>query len=113
MFTNFDKLFIDVGDAQIHLRLGGKGPPLLLLHGYPQNHVHWHAVAPLLQDHFTLVIPDLRGYGESIGPAPDRQHQNYSKRTMAQDMIAVMTHLGHECFHLAGHDRVPWGHPLP
>ncbi len=105
MFEGFEQTKIDVGDAKINVRLGGAGPALLLLHGYPQTHVHWHAVAPLLKTHFTLVIPDLRGYGESIGPAPDPEHQNYSKRTMAKDMITLMAGLGHERFSLAGHDR--------
>ena len=105
MFEDFDQLQIDVGEANIHVRLGGQGPALLLLHGFPQTHVHWHAVTPLLKPHFTLVIPDLRGYGQSIGPAPDPEHHHYAKRAMAQDMIGVMAHLGYERFLLAGHDR--------
>ncbi len=105
MFDGFDGKIIDVGEARINLRLGGDGPPLLLLHGYPQTHVHWHAVAPLLKAHFTLVIPDLRGYGDSLGPDPDPDHHNYSKRVMAQDMVEVVKQLGFERFYLAGHDR--------
>ncbi|MDH3713698.1 MAG: alpha/beta hydrolase [Gammaproteobacteria bacterium] len=105
MFEGFTQQKIDVGDAQINLRLGGAGPALLLLHGFPQTHVHWHAVAPLLATHFSLVIPDLRGYGESTGPAADPEHRNYSKRVMAQDMVVLMNEIGHERFLLAGHDR--------
>lgn len=105
MFEGFEKTNMDVGDAKINVRLGGEGPPLLLLHGFPQTHVHWHAVAPLLKPHFTLIIPDFRGYGESTGPAPDPEHENYSKRTMGRDMTTLMTRLGHERFSVAGHDR--------
>ena len=105
MFEGFERRRIDVGEAVIHVRLGGAGPALLLLHGFPQTHVAWHAVAPLLERHFSLVIPDLRGYGDSTGPSPDPEHLNYCKRTMAGDMVSVMTGLGHEGFFLAGHDR--------
>ncbi len=94
-----------VGEAELYLRLGGTGPPLLLLHGYPQTHLAWHRVAPPLARDFTLVIPDLRGYGASTGPAPDPEHRNYSKRAMAEDMVALMAALGHHRFALAGHDR--------
>jgi haloacetate dehalogenase len=96
---------VAVGDAELYLRLGGTGPPLLLLHGYPQTHVAWHRVAPLLARDFTLVIPDLRGYGASRGLAPDPEHRNYAKRAMARDMVALMAALGHDRFALAGHDR--------
>lgn len=105
MFNNFEQRIIDVGEARINLKIGGAGPALLLLHGFPQTHVHWHATAPLLESRFTLIIPDLRGYGDSIGPPPDVEHNNYSKRTMANDMVAVMTQLGFEQFSVAGHDR--------
>jgi haloacetate dehalogenase len=105
VFKDFQEHRISTGQAEIHLLTGGAGPPLLLLHGYPQNHVAWHAVAPRLRDHFSLVIPDLRGYGESKGPPPDTDHFNYSKRAMAQDMAVLMEALGHERFMLAGHDR--------
>lgn len=105
MFSGFEPKVIDVGDAKINLKIGGDGPALLLLHGYPQTHVHWHAIAPLLTSDFTLIIPDLRGYGDSIGPKPDPEHHNYSKRTMAKDMVTVMTQLGFTNFRLAGHDR--------
>jgi len=105
VFEGFVERRIPVSGAELFLRLGGVGPPLLLLHGYPQTHVAWHRVAPRLMRKFTLVMPDLRGYGESRGPAPEPQHRNYAKRAMARDMAELMTALGHERFHLAGHDR--------
>lgn len=89
----------------IHLRLGGAGPPLLLLHGYPQTHACWHRVAPLLKDRFTLILPDLRGYGDSGKPEPGPRCEAYSKRALALDMAEVMAALGHPRFFLAGHDR--------
>jgi len=105
MFEGFSEHRIAAQGAEIFALTGGEGPPLLLLHGYPQNHVMWHRVAPSLAAGFSLVIPDLRGYGDSTGPAPDAQHLSYSKRTMAADMIEVMTALGHSHFAIAGHDR--------
>lgn len=107
-----DKLFpgyrladIQTEGARIRARFGGSGPPLLLLHGYPQTHVLWHKVAPLLDRHFTLVAPDLRGYGDSEKPATASDHAPYSKRTMAQDMVEVMQALGYERFFIGAHDR--------
>jgi pimeloyl-ACP methyl ester carboxylesterase len=105
MFEGFEECRISTRGAQIFALTGGVGPPLLLLHGYPQSHVMWHAVAPLLRARFSLVIPDLRGYGDSAGPGPDPQHLNYSKRAMAADMVELMSALGHDRFALAGHDR--------
>ena len=105
MFDGFEERSITTSSAEIFLLIGGSGPPLLLLHGYPQNHVMWHAVAPVLRAHFSLVIPDLRGYGDSQGPRPDPEHVNYSKRAMAGDMVELMSTLGYERFALAGHDR--------
>ena len=105
MFEGFQEIRIPAGDAEIFARTAGSGPPLLLLHGFPQNHVMWHRVAPRLAARFFVVCPDLRGYGDSLGPAPDAANRHYSKRTMAADMIAVMSALGHERFFLAGHDR--------
>lgn len=105
MFEGFRESRIETEAASIYLRHGGEGPALLLLHGYPQTHITWRLVAPLLAKHFTLVMPDLRGYGESRGPAPDPDNRHYDKRSMAADMLAVMQHLGHERFFLAGHDR--------
>jgi haloacetate dehalogenase len=91
--------------AEIFLRTAGSGPPLLLLHGYPQTHAMWHQVAPVLAERFTVVCPDLRGYGASSKPASDPAHAAYSKRATAQDLVEVMAELGHERFLLAGHDR--------
>jgi haloacetate dehalogenase len=105
VFEGFQDHRIQTGDAEIFTLTGGSGPPLLLLHGFPQTHVMWHAVAARLAQRFSLVIPDLRGYGNSRGPAPDAAHRHYSKRVMGRDMIEVMTLLGHERFFVAGHDR--------
>jgi haloacetate dehalogenase len=96
---------VPTGDAEIHARSGGSGPPVLLLHGYPQTHVCWHKIAPVLARRHTLVIPDLRGYGESRGPKPDAEHHAYSKRTMGRDFIALMRALGHDRFAIVSHDR--------
>ena len=109
MFDGFKEGTARLGGAEIYYRTGGSGPPLLLLHGYPQTHHAWHKVAPALAERFTLVLPDLRGYGRSRGPAPDAardpDHLAYSKRVMAADMVALMETLGHPRFALAGHDR--------
>ncbi|WP_322512255.1 alpha/beta hydrolase [Chloroflexus sp.] len=85
--------------------IGGSGPPLLLLHGYPQTHAMWHAVAPALAETFTVVAADLRGYGDSDKPADDPAHATYSKRAMAADMVGLMEQLGFTRFAVAGHDR--------
>ncbi|WP_436642876.1 alpha/beta fold hydrolase [Microbaculum sp. FT89] len=105
LFPGFEARTVTGDGAEIFLRTGGDGPPLLLVHGYPQTHVMWHRVAPALAEHFTLVIPDLRGYGQSSVPATVPDHATYSKRAMARDLVAVMAALGHDRFHLAGHDR--------
>ncbi len=96
---------VDTGTARLTLRHGGEGPPLLLLHGFPQTHAMWHLVAPALARHFHLVMPDLRGYGDSTKPASTPDHLPHSKRAMAGDMAALMSALGHEHFAVAGHDR--------
>jgi haloacetate dehalogenase len=105
----FDDTFkthhVETSGAQIFLRCGGSGPPLLLLHGYPQTHVMWHKVAPALAERFFVVCADLRGYGDSSKPVSDPDHAVYSKREMARDMVEVMTTLGHDRFAVAGHDR--------
>ena len=105
MFEGFEQRRITTSGAEINLVVGGSGPPLLLLHGYPQSHVMWHKVAPLFAEEFTVVVPDLRGYGDSSKPPGDPEHANYSKRAMAQDQAEVMTQLGFGTFFLAGHDR--------
>ena len=94
-----------VEGIDIAFAIGGSGPPLLLLHGFPQSRIMWRKVAPRLAERYTLVIPDLRGYGESAKPASDPEHLPYSKRVMAQDQAALMTALGYQRFMVAGHDR--------
>ena len=89
----------------LHTRIGGSGPPLLLLHGHPQTHAMWHLVAPALARHFTVVMTDLRGYGDSIRPAGDADHAAYSKRAMSLDALAVMRQYGFERFGVLAHDR--------
>lgn len=93
------------GGVEIHTLSGGEGPPLLLLHGHPQTHALWHKVAPALAQRFTLVLADLRGYGDSSKPTGEADHANYSKRAMAADMVAVMQAHGHERFAILAHDR--------
>ena len=92
-------------DATIFARIGGSGPPILLLHGYPQTHLAWRRVAPALAQRFTVVAADLRGYGQSGAPPDAGDGGAYSKRAMAEDMRAAMAALGYDRFHLAGHDR--------
>ncbi len=105
MFEGFRLSMIDTGDAVIRVRHGGSGTPLLLLHGNPQTHVMWHKIAPRLARDFSVVAPDLRGYGDSSKPPTTPDHAPYSKRAMARDQIAVMRQLGYERFFVAGHDR--------
>ena len=105
MFDGFTSAMVDTGEATIRVVHGGSGPPLLLLHGYPQTHVMWHLVAPRLAREFTVVTMDLRGYGESSKPPTNEDHEPYSKRAMARDCVAVMRHLGFDRFAVAGHDR--------
>ena len=106
MFENFERSQIAGDGCRINVVHGGTGPALLLLHGYPQNHVEWHKVAPRLTKHFSVVCPDLRGYGDSEKPPSTNDDlSTYCKKTSAQDQIAVMQHLGHHQFHLVGHDR--------
>jgi len=104
MFASFGDQRVEVGDAEIFLRRGGDGPPLLLLHGYPQTHAAWHKIAPELAEEYTVVAPDLRGYGDSVGP-DDPETAEYTNRVMAEDMVAVMDELGYEEYLVAGHDR--------
>ena len=105
LFPGFKARKVRTSGATIHAISGGRGPAVLLLHGYPETHAMWHKVAPALARDYTVVCPDLRGYGASSKPAGLPDHSNYSKRAMAQDMAEVMTALGHERFHLVGHDR--------
>ena len=113
MFEGFSTRTVAAEGADIHLRVGGDGPPLLLLHGYPQTSAMWHKVAPGLAEWFTVVAADLRGYGGSAKPPSDPDHLAYSKRAMALDMVQVMAELGFGSFAVAGHDRGGRGrHPL-
>ncbi len=105
MFEGFENLKLDVNGTTINLVKGGSGPPLLMLHGYPQTHAMWNKIAPRLAEDFTVVCPDLRGYGESGKVQGDPEHMNYSKRVMAQDQADVMKELGFDQFFLVGHDR--------
>jgi haloacetate dehalogenase len=105
LFPGFQSRRVRTSGATINLVHGGKGPPVLLLHGYPQTHLMWHKVAPALARDYTVVCADLRGYGDSSKPQGLPDHSNYSKRAMARDMAQVMTALGHWRFHLVGHDR--------
>ena len=105
MFKGFQKKFIKVKKGKIFCRIKGNGTPLLLLHGYPQNHLMWHKTAPELSKYFTVVVADLRGYGSSFVLPSDNKHHNYSKREMANDMVQLMEKLGFRKFLLAGHDR--------
>ena len=105
MFENFEQAQINTSGAVIHLVKGGNGYPLLLLHGYPETHLMWHKIVPRLAQKFTVIVPDLRGYGDSSKPKGDPDHYNYSKRAMAQDMVEVMEQLGFEEFFVVGHDR--------
>ncbi len=104
-FPGFEERRIETSGAAINLVTGGSGPPLLLLHGYPQTHVLWRKLAPRLAQDFTLVIPDLRGYGDSAKPPAGPDQAAYSKRALAQDQVETMAALGHERFRVAGHDR--------
>jgi haloacetate dehalogenase len=105
MFEGFESGTYPVGETTIFARHAGSGPPVLLLHGFPQTHVMWAGVAPVLAEAFTLVCADLRGYGQSGTPRSDDRHAAYSKRAMAQDMVELMQHLGHARFAVGGHDR--------
>ncbi len=104
-FPGFKRLTAKTSGATINFVTAGSGPPLLLLHGYPQTHIEWRDVAPQLAKRFTVVAADLRGYGDSSKPADGENHLNYSKRAMAQDQVDVMASLGFQKFALVGHDR--------
>ena len=105
MFEGFRKKFVKVNKGKIFCRIGGNGPPLLLLHGYPQTHIMWHKTANKLAKSFTIIVADLRGYGSSFVLKSDKKHLNYSKREMAKDMVQLMYKLGFKKFCIAGHDR--------
>ena len=96
---------VDTRGARINVAIGGEGPPLLLLHGNPLTHVSWHRIAPALAEHFTVVAPDLRGYGDSSKPDGGADHASYTFRAMAEDNLDLMEHYGFARFQVAGHDR--------
>jgi haloacetate dehalogenase len=104
-FDGFALEQVAVSAGTMRLRRGGKGPPLLLLHGNPQTHAMWHKVAPRLAERYSLVLPDLRGYGGSFKPPATADHAPYAKREMAKDMVELMAHFGHGKFLVAAHDR--------
>jgi haloacetate dehalogenase len=105
MLDGFDHQRIETADITVDVHVGGSGPPVLMLHGYPQTHLMWHRVAPALAGRRTVVLPDLRGYGASAKPPGGGDHAAYSKRTMAADQVEVMRQLGFDTFALVGHDR--------
>src|SRR4051812_11573597 len=105
LYPDFESRWINTTAGKLFCRVGGKGPPLLLIHGYPQTNVMWHRVALALAERFTLVIPDLPGYGWSQVPRASADHAPYDKRSIANAMIELMEAIGHIRFRLAGHDR--------
>jgi haloacetate dehalogenase len=105
LFPGFRQERVSTRETEIHAVVGGQGPPVLLLHGYPQTHACWHRIAPPLATRFTVICPDLRGYGDSGRPRSDPAHRAYAKRAMAQDQLEVMASLGFEQFAAVGHDR--------
>lgn len=105
LYPGFDTVMLPGDGVDIFCRIGGSGPPLVLQHGYPQTHVEWHTLAPDLARHFTLVIPDLRGYGQSGIAETVPDHMTYSKRAMARDIVSIMTARGFDRFSFVGHDR--------
>jgi haloacetate dehalogenase len=105
MMDDFETAEVETGETSIFVRRSGSGSPILLLHGFPQTHVMWRNVAPLLAREFTVICADLRGYGRSGCPPSTPSHTPYAKRAMARDMIVVMERIGFPCFSVAGHDR--------
>ena len=104
-FPDFSTEMVETSGTTIHVLRKDTGRPLLLLHGYPETHLTWHKVAPQLAEQFSVVVPDLRGYGDSGKPQGGERHENYSFRAMAQDQVDVMRHYGHERFLVVAHDR--------
>ena len=105
MFEGFRLEEIDLGQCVLRVRHGGSGPAVVLLHGHPRTHTTWHAVAPLLAKRWSVVCPDLRGYGASSKPPDQPEHRQASKRAMAGDIVELMARLGHRRFAVVGHDR--------
>lgn len=104
-FHSFEERYFDSPEGRVFYRINGNGPPLVLLHGYPQTSAMWHAVAPELAKTYQVICPDLRGYGRSHKPPATPDHASYSKRAMAGDVVALLAHLGHERFAIGAHDR--------
>lgn len=104
-FPGFSAEIVETTGTKIHVLRKGSGPPLLLLHGYPETHLTWQKVAPKLAGQFSVFVPDLRGYGDSGKPEDGERHENYSFRAMAQDQVDMMRHYGHDRFLVAAHDR--------
>ncbi|MCK1381392.1 alpha/beta fold hydrolase, partial [Bradyrhizobium sp. 24] len=104
-FEDFEAADVRADETRIFIRRAGSGPAVLLLHGFPQTHLMWRDVAPVLAQNFTVVCADLRGYGQSDCPPSSPDHTPYAKRAMAKDMVSVMTKLGFDRFSVAGHDR--------
>ncbi|WP_170482516.1 alpha/beta fold hydrolase [Ruegeria arenilitoris] len=100
MFEGFTEIDVELENAKIHAKVGGEGEPLLLIHGYPQSHVMWHTIVEELAASYNVIVPDLRGYGDSVAKNAD-----FSFRAMAQDQVSLMKHLGHTIFHVVSHDR--------
>src|SRR4051812_20169416 len=98
LFPGYELHDLETPRGPVHARVGGSGPPLLLLHGFPETHLMWHAVAPRLAERFTVVAPDLPGYGASFRPVPDDDHAAHGKRALAADLVAAMAALGHDAF---------------
>ena len=105
MFDSFRSLDVSLPSTTAFCRVGGAGPPIVMLHGFPETHLMWRDVAPILARHHTVVCPDLRGYGQSGCPPSDENHEPYAKRSMANDVADLMLHLGFHSFGLVGHDR--------
>ncbi|OHV07536.1 alpha/beta fold hydrolase [Kushneria phosphatilytica] len=105
MFEGFRLEMIELSEATLRVRYGGSGPPILLLHGHPRTHATWHQVAPILAPHFTVVCPDLRGFGASSKPLDTLDHAGSSKRAKARDCVELMQQLGFDRFSIVGHDR--------
>jgi haloacetate dehalogenase len=101
----FENRRVDLGEVTLSVHMGGAGEPMILLHGYPQNHMCWAGIAPELAKSFRVIVPDLRGYGDSDAPPDDADHTVYSKRRMAQDIVTLADRLGVARFHILGHDR--------
>jgi haloacetate dehalogenase len=105
LFEGFEVCDVATPRGRIRARIGGSGPPLLALHGFPETHLMWHSAAPALAERFTVVAADLPGYGDSFLPPVTDDHSAHSKRAMAEDLLAAMSDLGHDRFAVAGHDR--------